>query len=200
MRSVGTSVAVIALSVTCAAGCSAILGIGDLPGPGDDDGGAGASSGGSSSGGSGSGASSGAGGGTSSGSDNAAALAQFRGTWDLTGGSFTLSDCSNGVPDDTEPETPGAADVFVAGTTSDLVLIAGSCDLAVNLSGPDEVVQARAGQSCTDPSSGESIEVTTYSFTISGGTEADELITGTATVLSAGLTCKYSATATYEKQ
>ena len=148
MRISGSSMGVLAVGASLAFGCSAILGIDNLPGPGDAGGdGAGSASGGSGSGGasssgvtasgvgvsssglSSSGVTASGVGVTSSGvssggvtdSGGKTDLAAFLGTWKTMTGTETLTGCTGGVADQQNPVPTTVDLVFTPGTTSDLV-------------------------------------------------------------------------------
>ena len=217
MRISGSSMGVLAVAASLAFGCSAILGIDNLPGPSDAGGdGAGSGSGGSgsSSGVASSGVTASGVGVTSSGvssggvtdSGGRTGIAAFLGTWKTAAGVETLSGCTQGVPDQ-HNAVPTTIDlVFTPGTTSDLVGTytgqnSSGCSFLANVSGT--TVTAPAGQKCTE-SSGTDTEVVTlesYSFAITGtaGTAANEVASGTITDETTSVTCDLSSRTTYTK-
>jgi hypothetical protein len=230
MCGLGSALLVLGFAAGPTIGCSSILGIGDLPAPSDagtaasSSDGSGSGSGGSSGAGStssGSGGSSGAGsgggsseggsGGSSGGGSSSggtandggnSAVAAFLGTWQLTGGTETLSMCTTGA-DQTDVEPTTIMLTFAPGATSDLVGTYGGqgstgCSFLANVSGA--VLTAPAGQTCTEFSSGDTDVLTlmTYTFTRSGNT-AGESATGVIVDQTNPAMCDLSETATYTK-
>jgi hypothetical protein len=98
-------------------------------------------------------------------------LAPFLGSWKLVSGTFTVT-CPN-KPPTTQQAT--SDDSFQRGTTSDLLLADPECPLNLNVSG--NVATAVAGQSCS--SSGVTLMVQSYTFTIDGNTGTEK---GTAQI------------------
>ncbi len=159
------------------------------------------------SGSSGSSGSSAADGGGSSGSpvdSGNSRIAMFLGTWQTTGGSQTLSQCTNPGADQTVPTPTTIALTFTAGTTSDLVgTYSGQdstgCSFLANVVS-STTATAAAGQTCKEFTSGDTEVLTlgSYSFSLSGNT-AGESATGVLVDQTNPASCNVSADATYSR-
>ena len=198
MHNSGQFIGFVASAASLLLGCSAILGIGDLPAPADG-GPGGASSSGSGGPGDGSGSSSGSGATDGGGPD----VSGFLGTWQTTGGTQTLSNCTNASNDGVTQIPTTIALMITTGTTSDLVGTytgpgSSGCVIAMNVSG--QVATGVVGQTCTQVAQGQTdvVRLDTYTFTISGNT-AHEV--GTATEMDQAATnfCDVAGDATYAK-
>jgi hypothetical protein len=168
---------------------------------------------GGSRGGSGSGGSSGSSGsgaadsGTSSGSvadSGNSRIAMFLGTWQTTGGSQTLSQCTNPNADQTVSVPTTIALTFTPGTTSDLIgtysgQSSTGCSFLANAVS-NTTATAAAGQTCTEFASGDTevLTLATYTFMLSGNT-AGESATGVLVDQTNPASCDVSESATYSR-
>ena len=216
--------ALLALLGPPALGCSAILGIKDLPGPdggGDDSGepssgsASGSGSGSTSGSGSGSGSGSASGSGSRSGSASGSGassgsstdpLAAFLGTWEISGGTQTLSSCTFADNDGTITVPTTVQLVWVRGTTSDIVGTyqgAGSsgCSVEANVNG--NVATAVIPQPpCTEVAQDgevDSITLQSSTFTISGSTAHEVLEALDSDTTTGPATCEISGDSTLTK-
>ena len=132
------------------------------------------------------------------------ALAAFLGTWQLTSGNQSLSNCTNANADGDTVEPTTIQIVFTLGSTSDLVGTyqgqdSSGCSFNVNVN--DTVATAVAGQTCTEVGTTETdlLALDTYTFVLSG-TASDERGTGTITDEDdTSITCDFTGNATYQK-
>ena len=128
----------------------------------------------------------------------------FLGTWQTTGGSQTLSQCTNPNANQTVSVPTTIALSFTAGTTSDLVGTysgqdSSGCSFLANVVS-STTATAPAGQTCTEFVDGDTevLTLATYTFMFSGNT-AGETATGVLTDQTNPASCDVSASATYSR-
>jgi hypothetical protein len=171
-----------------------VLGIKDLPGPVD-------SGDGNTGGERDAGAADAGGGGMPDANDPAAV---FLGTWQVSGGTQTLSNCTFAAHDGTEIVPTTVQIVWVRGTTTDIVgtyqgMNSTGCTIAADVHG--NVATGVRGQTCTQFVQAETDVLTlgTYSFTIAGNT-AHQLVTAKDVDQASGASCDLSGDSTYTRQ
>jgi hypothetical protein len=120
-------------------------------------------------------------------------LAPFVGGWHAATETITVTCPGNPASSSAGP----ANDMFARGTTGGLVLTApDGCVVMFDVAGSTAV--ARAGQSCTDPTTGDVITISSWTFTAAGAENASGTV-GTVDANGNPVTCGYGASGTFTR-